>query len=114
MNAFENIFAIALGQLIVDVTNRYGQQEIWKIIITFTPHSRIRKWEDFTVDELYMVLALFMLVGTVQESTLRSYHSNNWLLFTQFFGSVHKVAPRKGRQTVLELYILTGIMFLLQ
>jgi hypothetical protein len=63
VNAFENIFATALGQLTVDETNRYGQQEILKIIITFT--HRIRKWEDFTVDELYVVLALFMLMVTV-------------------------------------------------
>jgi hypothetical protein len=88
--------------------------------LSFRFHSRIRKWEDVTADELYVVLALFMLMGTVQEPTLRSHHSKNWLLFTLFFGSAHRAptttttTTKKGRQTVLELYILTGKMFLLQ
>lgn len=77
MSAFENNFDIALMQLIVDETNRYAQKEILKIIITFTFYSRIRKWEDVTADELYMVLALFMLMGIVQAPKLRSYNSKN-------------------------------------
>jgi hypothetical protein len=77
VSAFENNFDIALMQLIVDETNRYAQKEILKIIITFTFYSRIRKWEDVTADELYMVLALFMLMGIVQAPKLRSYNSKN-------------------------------------
>jgi hypothetical protein len=41
-------------------------------------------WEDVTVDEMYVVLALFMLIGTVQKHTHRSYYAKNRLLFTPF------------------------------
>jgi hypothetical protein len=40
MSAFENIFNIALVQLIVDETTRYAQQEISKSIRPLTFHSR--------------------------------------------------------------------------
>jgi hypothetical protein len=42
-------------------------------------------WEDVTVDKMYMVLALFMLIGIEQKPTLRSYYAKNHLLFTLFF-----------------------------
>jgi hypothetical protein len=32
-----------------------------------------------------MVIALFMLIGIIQEPTLLSYFSKNWLLETLFF-----------------------------
>jgi hypothetical protein len=85
MSVFENIFDIALAQLIVDKTNGYAQQEISKSIKPLTFHSRIQKWEDVTVDEMYVVLALFMLIGIVQKPTLRSYYAKNRLLFTPYF-----------------------------
>jgi hypothetical protein len=58
MSAFENIFDNALVQHIVDETNRYAQQEIAKSIRPLTFHSRIRKWEDVTVDEMYVYKSL--------------------------------------------------------
>jgi hypothetical protein len=58
LNAFVNIFDIALVQLIVDETNRYAQQEILKSVKPFTFCSRFRKWEDVTEDEMYVVLVL--------------------------------------------------------
>jgi hypothetical protein len=48
MSALENIFDIALVQLIVDETNRYAQQEISKSIRPLRFRSRIRKREDVT------------------------------------------------------------------
>jgi hypothetical protein len=85
VSAFENIFGISLVQLIVDETNRYAQQEISKSIRPHTCRSRFRKWEDVTVEEMYVVLALIMLTGIVQKPTLRSYYSKNRLLYTPFF-----------------------------
>jgi hypothetical protein len=82
MSAFENIFHIALVQLIVDETNRYAQQEISKSMRPHTFCSRIWKWEDVMVYEMYMVLALFMLIGIIQKPTLRSFYTKNPLLFT--------------------------------
>jgi hypothetical protein len=81
----ENIFDIAHAQLIVDETNKYAQQEISKSIKPLTFCSRIRKWEDVTVDEMYVVLVLFMLIGIVQKPTLRSYYAKISLLFTPYF-----------------------------
>jgi hypothetical protein len=85
VSVFENIFDIVLVQLIVDETNKYAQQEISKSIKPRTFSSRIRKWEDVTVDKMYVVLALFMLTGIVQKPTLRSYYAKNHLLFTPYF-----------------------------
>jgi hypothetical protein len=34
------------------------------------------------VGKMYVVLALFMLMGVVQKPTLRSYYKNNWPLLT--------------------------------
>ncbi|XP_023703521.1 piggyBac transposable element-derived protein 4-like [Cryptotermes secundus] len=85
VGSFEKIFDIAIVQLIVDETNRYAQQEIAKSVRPLTFRSRLWKWEDVTVDEMYVVLALIMLTGIVQKPTLRSYYSKNRLLFTPFF-----------------------------
>jgi hypothetical protein len=48
----------------------------------------MRDWKPVTADEIYVVLALFMLKGTVQKPTLRSYFSRNSVLATPVFGSV--------------------------
>jgi hypothetical protein len=84
VSAFETISDVALVRLIIDETNRYAQQEISKNVKSFTFCFRIRKWEDVTIDEMYVVLAVFMLMGIVQKSTFRSYYSKNWLLFIVF------------------------------
>jgi len=39
-------------------------------------------------DEMYVVLALFMLMGIIQKPTLRSYFSKHCILATPIFGSV--------------------------
>jgi hypothetical protein len=88
VSVFENIFDIALVQLIVDETNKYAHQEISKSIKPLTFRSRIRKWEDVTVDELYVGLALFMLIGIMQKHTLRCYYAKNLLLFTPYFPKI--------------------------
>jgi hypothetical protein len=51
-------------------------------------------WEDVTVDEIYVDLALFRLMGVVQKPTLTSYYSKNWPLFIPFLGSVHIVVKK--------------------
>jgi hypothetical protein len=101
VSVFENIFDIALVQLIVDETNRYAQQEISKSIRPHTFHSRLRKWEDVTVDEMYVVLALIMLTGIVQKPTLRSYYTKNRLLFTPFFS---ETLPSGKTRSYIKIY----------
>jgi hypothetical protein len=48
----------------------------------------MRDWKPVTANEIYVVLALFMLMGIVQKLTLRSYFSRNSVLATRVFGSV--------------------------
>jgi hypothetical protein len=76
MNVFENVFDVALVQLIVDEINRFAQQEISKstMCVPFTFCCRARDFEDVTVVEIYMVLALFMMRDIIQKLTLRSYY----------------------------------------
>jgi hypothetical protein len=45
-------------------------------------HSRMRDWKPATKDEMYVVLALFMLMGIIQKPKLRSYFSKNCILAT--------------------------------
>jgi hypothetical protein len=46
---------------------------------------KYRKVSSLSVDEVYVVWALFMLMGIVEKPTLRTYYGKNWLLFTPFF-----------------------------
>ena len=80
-------------ELIVRETNTYAAQKIQAR--SFTPlRSRMRDWKPVTKDEMYVVLALFMLMGIIQKPTLRSYFSKKYyfcdsdLWFCYFYGSV--------------------------
>jgi hypothetical protein len=68
VRAFEHIFDISLVRHIVEETNRYAQQEIAKSVRPHTFHSRIRKWEDVTGEEMYVMFALIMM-GIAQKPT---------------------------------------------
>lgn len=57
-------------QLIVNETNKHEQQESLKTSGPLTFSSRIRKWQIFVVDEMYVVLAMFKLKGTLQKQHL--------------------------------------------
>jgi len=48
----------------------------------------MRDWKPVTKDEIYVVLALFMLMGIIQKPTLHSYFSKNYILTTTVFGSI--------------------------
>jgi hypothetical protein len=84
VDVFEKLFDLSLVQDIVEETNKCAQQQIDKCAAPFTFCSRIRKGKDVTVDEMYFVLALFMLMEIVEKPTQRSYYSKNCLLFTSF------------------------------
>jgi hypothetical protein len=58
-------------ELIVHETNTYAAQKIQAR--SFIPlHSRMRDWKPVTTDEMYVVLALFMLMGIVTSQVLGS------------------------------------------
>jgi len=76
-----------LVELIVRKTNTYAAQKI--PARSFIPLcSRIQDWKLVTKDEMYVVLALSMLMGIVQKPTLHSYFSKNYILATPIFGSI--------------------------
>ena len=84
---FKMFFDEELVELIVRETNTYAAQKIQAR--SFIPlRSRMRDWKPVTKDEMYVVLALFMLMGIIQKPTLRSYFSKNCILATPIFGSI--------------------------
>jgi hypothetical protein len=71
---FKMFFYDLLVELIVRETNTYATQKIQAR--GFIPlRSRMRDWKPVNKDEMYVVLALFMLMGIIQKPTLRSYFS---------------------------------------
>ncbi len=69
---FKMFFDDELVELIVHETNTYAAQKIQAR--SFIPlRSRMRDWKPVTKDEMYVVLALFMLMGIIQKPKLRSY-----------------------------------------
>lgn len=46
----------------------------------FSKQSRVNEWQLVTTEEIYVVLALFMLMGTAQKSSLRVYFSRNQIV----------------------------------
>ena len=90
---FKMFFDDQLVELIVRETNTYATQKIQaRGFIPF--RSRMRDWKPVTKDEMYVVLAIFMLMGIIQKPTLRSYFSKKLffgvfnLWFNYFHGSV--------------------------
>ncbi|KAG8239608.1 hypothetical protein J437_LFUL018429 [Ladona fulva] len=50
--------------------------------------SRIASWRAVTVEEIYTVLGIFMLMGIIQKPTIRSYFSTKIILSTPGFSDV--------------------------
>jgi len=68
-------------------TNTYVAKKIQAR--SFIPlRSKMRDWKPVTKDEMYVVLALFILMGIIQKPTLRSYFSKKFILATPIFGSI--------------------------
>jgi len=69
---FKMFFDDQLVELIVRETDTYAAQKIQAR--SFIPlRSRMRDWNPVIKDEMYVVLALFMLMGIIQKPTLHSY-----------------------------------------
>jgi len=84
---FRMFFDDQLVELIVCETNTYAAQKIQAR--SFIPLCyRIQDWKPVTKDEMYVVLALFMLMGITKKPTLFSYFSKNYILATPIFGSI--------------------------
>ena len=84
---FRMFFDDLLVELIVRETNTYVAQKIQ--VRSFVPlRSRTWDWKPVTIDEMYVVLAILMLMRIIQKPTLRSYYSKNYILMTPIFGSI--------------------------
>jgi hypothetical protein len=67
------VFQILFEKKLVAQASLYVQQFILACGADFEAWCRITKWEDVTVDELCMVIALFMSMDIIQRPTIRSY-----------------------------------------
>ena len=84
-NVYKMFFDDQLLELIMSETNTYASQKIHaRGFISL--RSRMRELKPATTDEMYVVLAHFMLMGIIQKHTLRSYFSKNYNLPTPNFG----------------------------
>jgi hypothetical protein len=69
---FNMYFTDELVDIIVRETNTDAEQKIRsRSLIPFC--SRMRHWKPVTAGKMYVVIALFMLMGIIQKPTLRSY-----------------------------------------
>jgi hypothetical protein len=88
VDIFEQFFGTDIVQKIVTETNRYAEQFTISRGRIFSKRSRVNGWQPMTAKEIYVVLALFMLMGIVQKPSLRMHLSRNHLVATPVFGSV--------------------------
>jgi hypothetical protein len=81
---FKLFMSDSVMELIVRETNRYAQQVLSSTAIK--PQSRLRAWEDVTVDELWCWMALVILQGVVGKPEQEMYWSKTAAVSTPFFG----------------------------
>lgn len=68
-------------QLIVDETNRYATQYL-DAHVDLPPFSRLRKWENTTVEEISAMLAIQISFGICAKPSLAEYWNSFWLTKT--------------------------------
>jgi hypothetical protein len=80
VDIFEQCLDKNILQKIVTKTKHYAEHFKNSRGNIFSKQSRVNEWQPVTAEEMYVVLALFMLMGTAQKSSLRLYFSRNSLL----------------------------------
>jgi len=86
---FAKVFKMFFDDELVELvckTNIYAAQKI-QARSFIQLRSRMWDWKPVTKDKMSVVLALFMLMGIIQKSTLCSYFPKN-ILVTPIFGSI--------------------------
>jgi hypothetical protein len=78
---FQKVSDLTLMQHTVKDTTKYTQQKSHLLSVG----SGIRKWIYVTVGEMYVVLALFIFMGILQEHTERCHYNKNCLLYSLFY-----------------------------
>lgn len=88
VESFQLFFNVEFVQSIASSTNTYAEQFYSSVSILHPQKSRVMTWEPVTVDEVYITLGLFMLMGIVQKPTLRSYFTKRRVISTPGFSDV--------------------------
>jgi hypothetical protein len=94
VDIFEQFFDEDIIQKTVTETNCYAEQFKNLRDNIFSRRLRVNEWQPVTSEEIYVVLALFMLMGIVQKPSLRLYFSRNRshaiFRFCHFAGQIRK------------------------
>lgn len=80
---FESFITPNLMGKIVFETNRYAQQQIIS-----SESSRLTKWKNTSIDEMYVFLAINMLMARNKKLKVHDYWSTNELLHQNIFGQL--------------------------
>jgi hypothetical protein len=88
LEKFEQFFDKDMVQEIATEPNCYAEQFKISWGNTFSKWSRVNEWQPMTAEEMYIVLALFVLMGTVQKPSMTLHLSRNHVAATPVFGSV--------------------------
>jgi hypothetical protein len=88
VGTFELYFAKQLIHKTVDETNCYAQQYKNSRGNISSKQLKAKEWQSVTIEEIYNVLALLILMRIVQKPSLSSYFSWDQLAAMPIFGSV--------------------------
>ncbi|GFX14045.1 piggyBac transposable element-derived protein 4 [Trichonephila clavipes] len=86
MQYYEALIDNNLIDLIVHGTNRYAEQTIGRSIPR--RHSRSKKWEPTSKEEMHVFIALIILQGIVKQPTNEQYWSKRHSISTPFSSKV--------------------------
>ncbi|XP_069685025.1 piggyBac transposable element-derived protein 4-like [Periplaneta americana] len=86
LSIFLLFFSTDLMKNIVLETNRYAEKFINSRV--FPPRSSMRQWTPVTLNEMYILLGIFLLMGIIQKPTLRSYFARKRLISTPGVGDI--------------------------
>ena len=84
LDFFQYFINDELLQKWVDSTNRHAFSKYF-VTYDLPTHARIRQWQDTTVDEMKVFLALFIATGLLGKADIAKYWSTDPLIATEFF-----------------------------
>ena len=88
VDTFEQLFDKDMAQESATEPNRYSEQFKNSRGNILSKLSRVNEWQPVTAEVVYIVLTLFVLMGTVQKPSVRRYFSRNQVAATPVAGSV--------------------------
>lgn len=83
---FKHIFDEDLVQHIVEETNKFYHFLVNNTVLS--KHSKLGKWKDTNLNEMYIFFALMLLMPHVKKNNIKDYWSTSVLLSTPIFGKI--------------------------